>query len=356
MAKLLAPGRVLDPVCGMTIPTDDASDTSTTKAARTTSASPVSSSPGPILTVSLRPPGASRGAAGPGRDTRVRWIRRSARRGPASARNAAWRWSRSCPSDYRRVDLPDASGDRPRRAGRVPDLRDGAGAPGVTLEEKNPELDDMSRRFSVSAVITAPILAFMVSELLPAMPLHLLRTAGRTGSARARDPRRAVGRVAVLRARLGFGREPSPEHVHADRARRRRGLRFQRRRDVRARTVSRSSAMTRRGRLSTSSRGGHRRAGAPRPGARTARPQPHRRRDPGSAGPRAEDRAQDRGDGRRGRSARAVVVGDRLRVRPGEQVPVDGVVLEGTSDRRRIDGHRRADPGEKSARRSRAAR
>ncbi len=42
----------------------------------------------------------------------------------------------------------------------------------VTLEEKNPELDDMTRRFRWSSLITAPILAFMVSEFLPGQPLQ----------------------------------------------------------------------------------------------------------------------------------------------------------------------------------------
>jgi len=42
----------------------------------------------------------------------------------------------------------------------------------VTLEEKNPELEDMSRRFWWSAAITTPILAFMVSEFLPNQPLQ----------------------------------------------------------------------------------------------------------------------------------------------------------------------------------------
>jgi Cu+-exporting ATPase len=42
----------------------------------------------------------------------------------------------------------------------------------LTLEEKNPELEDMTRRFRWSAVITAPILAFMVSEFLPGQPLQ----------------------------------------------------------------------------------------------------------------------------------------------------------------------------------------
>ncbi len=42
----------------------------------------------------------------------------------------------------------------------------------VTVEEENPELRDMSRRFWVSLVLTAPILALMVSEMLPGHPLQ----------------------------------------------------------------------------------------------------------------------------------------------------------------------------------------
>jgi P-type Cu+ transporter len=42
----------------------------------------------------------------------------------------------------------------------------------VTIEESNPELDDMTRRFRWSLLVTAPILAFMVSEFLPGQPLQ----------------------------------------------------------------------------------------------------------------------------------------------------------------------------------------
>jgi Cu+-exporting ATPase len=44
----------------------------------------------------------------------------------------------------------------------------------VTIEERNPELEDMTRRFWWSSAITVPILAFMVSEFLPGQPLHAL--------------------------------------------------------------------------------------------------------------------------------------------------------------------------------------
>jgi Cu+-exporting ATPase len=53
----------------------------------------------------------------------------------------------------------------------------------VTLDEQNPELDDMTRRFRWSLMLTTPILAFMVSEFLPGQPLqHALPPAAMTWS------------------------------------------------------------------------------------------------------------------------------------------------------------------------------
>jgi Cu+-exporting ATPase len=42
----------------------------------------------------------------------------------------------------------------------------------VTVDQANPELEDMQRRFWWSTAITAPILAFMISEFLPGRPLQ----------------------------------------------------------------------------------------------------------------------------------------------------------------------------------------
>ena len=51
----------------------------------------------------------------------------------------------------------------------------------ATLEDRNPELDDMTRRFTWSLVLTAPILVAMLAELIPGQPLmHLIPPAAMT--------------------------------------------------------------------------------------------------------------------------------------------------------------------------------
>jgi Cu+-exporting ATPase len=42
----------------------------------------------------------------------------------------------------------------------------------VTVEQRNPELDDMTRRFRISLLFTAPILLAMVLEFVPGLSLH----------------------------------------------------------------------------------------------------------------------------------------------------------------------------------------
>jgi Cu+-exporting ATPase len=48
----------------------------------------------------------------------------------------------------------------------------------VSLKEHNPELDDMTRRFWWSLVLTLPVLAFMLADFLPERPLHRLLAPG----------------------------------------------------------------------------------------------------------------------------------------------------------------------------------
>ena len=126
--------------------------------------------------------------------------RRSARKARAPARSAAWRWSRKC---------------RPPTAG------------------PNPELADMTRRFWIGLVLAAAGdgarngRAFRRALVRAgALELHPIRL---------RHAGRAVGRLAVLRARRAVARHPQPQHVHADRHGHRRRLCLQRRRHVRAR-------------------------------------------------------------------------------------------------------------------------
>ena len=156
----------------------------------------------------------------------------------------------------------------------------------------NPELIDMTRRFWIGLVLTVPVVALeMGGHLFGWHPLDA--DAVELGAARVRDAGGAVGGLAVLRARRAIARHPQPQHVHADRARHRRGVDLQRRRDACARPVSAGvSRPRRRGRGLFRGGGRHHRAGAARPGAGAARPRADLRRDPRAARSRAEDRDQ----------------------------------------------------------------
>ena len=201
-------------------------------------------------------------------------------------------------------------------------------------EGPNPELVDFTRRFWVSAALSIPLLVITMGPMV-GLPLRdwIGERAGRLDRAGAGDAGRAVGGAAVLPPRLGIARQPQPEHVDADLDRRRRRLCLQRRRDAVPGPLS---------------------APVPRPWRRGA----GLFRGGGVIvalvflGQVLELKARERtGSAIRAlldlapKTARRIAAdgteadvpldevqaGDRLRVRPGDSVPVDGIVIEGRS-------------------------
>ena len=108
----------------------------------------------------------------------------------------------------------------------------------VTLDEApNPELVDMTRRMWTAALLGLPVFVLAMGDMVLGMGLGGrvdVQVANWVGLVFA-TPVVFWARLAVLRARLGVDREPPRQHVHADRARRRRGVPVQRGRDDRAR-------------------------------------------------------------------------------------------------------------------------
>jgi Cu+-exporting ATPase len=90
----------------------------------------------------------------------------------------------------------------------------------------------MTRRFWVAAALAIPVLgARHGRDLVPAIGDLIPAGSPTWIQLRPGHPGGAVGRLAVLRARLDLGPHPEAEHVHAHRDGHGRGLAVQRRRD-----------------------------------------------------------------------------------------------------------------------------
>ncbi len=210
----------------------------------------------------------------------------------------------------------------------------------VTAEAgPNAELIDMSRRFWIGLVLALPVVALEMGAHIPALGLHDLV-----------PPRLStllqflLATPVVLWAGWPFFErawasvDPSqPEHVQPDRARHRRGLSLQPRRHFRARHLP--GRIPRHGRHRRRLLRGRPRSSrcwscsdrcwscgrASRPAAPFARCSISRPRPPGASRRAARTK--------RFRSSRCMS-GDRLRVRPGDGVPVDGVAARRQERRR----------------------
>ena len=203
-------------------------------------------------------------------------------------------------------------------------------------DEADPELADMSRRFWICLALTVPLLLLSMGEMIPGLGLHSLARRAGPWSGSSSPWRRPVvlwGGWPFFERAWASLVEPPAQHVHADRAGDRDGLSLQRGRRDRPRPlpgfvprphgevpvyfepaavittlVLLGQVLELRARRQT--------GGAIRALLGLAPKTARRLRDDGSE----EDVPLDQ-----------VVPGDRLRVRPGEKVPVDGVVLEGAS-------------------------
>ena len=202
-----------------------------------------------------------------------------------------------------------------------------------TLDERtNPELTDFTPAVLVDAAADGRRRSCWRWAGIAAVRCSTRpRTAG--SSSCCRDAGRAVGRLAVLRRWRQSIAQPQPEHVDADRHRRRRRLRLQRGRDDRAERVPGIVPRARSRRRVLRGGRGHRVADAARARCSSCA----RARQTSAAikallglAPKTARRLRDDGTEEDVPLAH-VHVGDRLRVRPGEKVPVDGVVIEGRS-------------------------
>ena len=248
------------------------------------------------------------------------------------------RAGRGADAEGHAIHLPDASGDRPRQAGLLPDLRHGAGADGRADRRRGAEPG--TGRFHPALLGERRAVASRCSSS-PWGRCSACRSA--TGSANGwpsgsnwRWPRRSCcgrrSRSSIAAGESIVNRSPNMWTLISIGVGV--GLSLQRRRDAVSRNLPASVPRPwRRG--AGLFRGGerHRRAGLPRPGAGTARrASAPARRSARCSTSRRRPRGGSRADGTETDvPLDEVQAGDRLRIRPGDGVPVDGIVLEGRS-------------------------
>ena len=117
----------------------------------------------------------------------------------------------------------------------------------VTAETvPNPELIDMQRRFWIGLALALPVFVLEMGYASRRAAMMLGADDIELAAARPRYPGRAVGRLALLRARLAVAQDPQSQHVHIDRHGHRRRLGLQRHRHPRCPASSRrpSAIMT----------------------------------------------------------------------------------------------------------------
>ncbi len=94
---------------------------------------------------------------------------------------------------------------------------------------ENPELVSMTRRFwvSVALAIPDPRAWHVRHDSGRARATSVVDARDRMDSVRSRDPGCPLGRMAILRTRMGVARQSQFEHVYADRPRHRHGVYLQ---------------------------------------------------------------------------------------------------------------------------------
>ena len=194
----------------------------------------------------------------------------------------------------------------------------------VTVDDgPNPELIDMSRRLLVSVALSGPLVIGAMGGFHPAVDPDS-----------SRNPGRSLGRVAFFRQRLAIARHSQPQHVHADRPGRDGGLRLQPRGDASRQDCFQPGSASESGEVGVYFEV----AAAIVTLILLGQVLELRARSETSSalkallGLAATSARRLRNDLREEDiPLESVHVGDRLRVRPGERVPVDGVVLFGSS-------------------------